>query len=467
MTETPLPPASSASSTAPGPVAGLLEMLRGSQMLRLLAIGALVLLLQIPIAMIEGVIQERSWRRSEAVADVQAKWGGEQHVAGPRLVVPVTRNLPPAASLAWKAPAPPEERTLYFLPERLEATSRLDTETLHRGIFQVPVYQLGLELRGEFAPPDLAELVAENDVVHWERAALVIEISEARAIQQAAQLQWGDETLDFLPGGASATTIHPAIHVVLGERAKQGARFDLHLALNGSEAFYLAAAGKDTALVASSDWPHPSFQGAWLPSQRELGPDGFSAQWRVPHLGRGVPNAGVEGPEAQEAMSHASFGLRLATPVDSYRMAERSAKYATLFLLLTFGTLWLFEVLAGVRLHSVQYLLVGAAMCLFYLLEIPLAEHLGFGFAYVLASTGIVGLISAYAGAVLGRTRRAGIVGAVLVALYGYLYVLLRNESYALLAGSVGLFLSIALVMYLTRKVNWNRSLRRARDPVL
>ncbi len=243
---------------------------------------------------------------------------------------------------------------------------------------------------------------------------------------------------------------------MLGERAKQGASFGLHLALNGSEAFYLAAAGKDTALTASSDWPHPSFQGAWLPSERELGPDGFSAQWRVPHLGRGVPNAGEEGPEAQEAMSHASFGLRLVTPVDSYRMAERSAKYATLFLVLTFGTLWLFEVLAAVRVHSVQYLLVGAAMCLFYLLETSLAEHLGFGLAYILASSGVVGLIAAYATAVLGRTRRAGVVGGVLVALYGYLYVLLTNQDFALLAGSVGLFAALAAVMFLTRRVAWD-----------
>ena len=142
-------------------------------------------------------------------------------------------------------------------------------------------------------------------------------------------------------------------------------------------------------------------------------------------------------------------------------MAERSAKYATLFLLLTFGTLWLFEVLAGVRVHSVQYLLVGAAMCLFYLLETSLAEHLGFGFAYTLASTGIVGLISAYAGAVLGRTRRAGIVGAVLVALYGYLYVLLTNQDYALLSGSIGLFAALGAVMFLTHRVEWGDVGRR------
>jgi inner membrane protein len=449
MTETPEPMA------PPETTPSLLELVRGSQMLRLMAIGALVLLLQLPIAMIRGVIEERAWRRGAAVTDVQEKWGGEQRVAGPRLVIPVTRTIHSAASTAWNAPPRIEKRALYVLPDRLEAESRLDSETLHRGIFQVPVYQLGLTMEGTFSAPDLADLLGADDELHWERAALVIEISEARAIQRAAALQWGDESLEFLPGGADAQTAGPAIHVLLGERAKEGAAFNFALDLNGSEAFYVAAAGKDTLLRASSNWPDPSFQGAWLPNQREIGPDGFTAEWRVPNLGRNLAQIGLEDGSASVAMAESSFGLRLATPVDTYRMAERSAKYATLFLLLTFGTLWLFEILAGARVHSVQYLLVGGAMCLFYLLETSLAEHIGFGVAYILASAGVIGLIAAYAAAVLGGTRRAGVLGGVLVALYGYLYVLLTNQDYALLAGSIGLFLALGAVMFLTRRVKW------------
>lgn len=449
MTETPQAP------LPPEPAPGLLESLRGSQMLRLLAIGALILLLQIPVFMVRGVIEERASRRAEAVADVQQKWGGEQHVTGPRLVIPVSRTIQSPAAASFHAPVRVEKRSLYVLPDRLEAQSQLDTQTLHRGIFEVPVYELGLRLSGTFAAPDLSELLGPDDEVHWDRAALVVEISEARAIQQAVTLKWGDDAFDFQPGGASAHTQHPAIHVLLGERAKAGATFGLALDLNGSEAFYLAAAGKDTTLSARSDWPDPSFQGSWLPSEREVGADGFSASWQVPNLGRNFAQQGTESPEASAAMSCANFGVRLDTPVDTYRMAERSAKYATLFLALTFGTLWLFEVLAGVRVHSVQYLLVGAAMCLFYLLETSLAEHLGFGPAYVLASSGVVGLIAAYAAAVLGRTRRAGVVGGVLVSLYGYLYVLLTNQDFALLAGSVGLFAALGAVMFLTRRVEW------------
>lgn len=480
MTDTPpTPPRPSAASGPPTdtglpPQAGgseLFDALRGSALLRVLAIGALILLLQIPIAMIRGVIEERSWRRSEAVSEVQQSWGGAQRVVGPRILVPFTRTItaaiPPGVSSSWVPPQRRETCWLSFLPAQLEGRAELDGETLHRGIFDVPVYGLSLALQGEFAPAETGDLVRPGDEVHWDRAVLVVEISEARAIQRSAELRWGETTLPFAPGAGGAATATAAIHAPIGALAREGGRFETTLALNGSESFHLAPVGEDTVLTATSDWPDPSFQGAWLPAQREVRPDGFEATWRVPALGRnvaqrwievGTPAAAAEvGITTPAAELHANrFGVRFATPVDPYRMAERSAKYATLFLALTFGTLWLFEVLAGVRVHSVQYLLVGAAMCLFYLLETSLAEHLGFGRAYVLASSGVIGLIATYTAVVLGTRRRSGVVGGVLVALYGYLFVLLTNQDAALLAGSLGLFAALALVMFLTRGVDWN-----------
>ncbi len=486
MTDTPpTDPRDSSSSprpTDPGPAtdAGLppqasgaqvFDALRGSALLRVLAIGGLILLLQIPIAMIRGVIEERAWRRGEAVREVQSSWGGAQRIVGPRILVPLTRTItapvPPGVSSSWVPPQRRETCWLSFLPARLEGRADLDGETLHRGIFDVPVYGLALALRGEFAPADVSDLVRPGDEVHWERAVLVVEISEARAIQRSAELSWTGTAIPFEPGAGGAATATAAIHVPLGERAREGGSFETTLALNGSESFHMAPVGEDTVLVAASDWPDPSFQGAWLPAQREVRRDGFEATWRVPALGRNVAQRWIESGTPQAAAEagvttpaselHANrFGVRFATPVDPYRMAERSAKYATLFLALTFGTLWLFEVLAGIRVHSVQYLLVGAAMCLFYLLETSLAEHLGFGAAYVLASSGVIGLIGTYAGVVLGNRRRSGVVGGVLVALYGYLFVLLTNQDAALLAGSLGLFVALALVMFLTRQVDWN-----------
>ena len=214
--------------------------------------------------------------------------------------------------------------------------------------------------------------------------------------------------------------------------------------------------GRETSVSLRSNWPHPSFQGNWLPAKRAVTDHGFEASWSIPFLGRNYPQAWNDGTSMSETVAASKFGLDLITPVDEYRMAERSTKYAGLFILLTFATIWLIEVLARLRVHPIQYLLVGAAMCLFFLLELALSEHLGFAPAYAVASVAVVGLIASYSLAALHSPRRAGVVGGLVAALYAYLYVLLKNEDYALLIGSVGLFLMLAAVMYLTRRIDWH-----------
>ncbi len=208
-----------------------------------------------------------------------------------------------------------------------------------------------------------------------------------------------------------------------------------------------------------SDWPHPSFQGGWLPVSREITEAGFEAEWRIPYLGRSYPQAWTSKESMQEQVASSYFGVDFSTPVDAYRLVERSAKYDVLFLGLTFLALWLFEVLVGVRVHAVQYLMVGAAMSLFYLLLLAFSEHIGFGLAYGLASGGVIALIGGYAISILRQRRRGSAIGAVVAALYAALYLLLHNEDHALLVGSLGIFVVLAAVMWLTRKVDWSETL--------
>ncbi len=450
--------------------------LRSSQGLRLLVLSFLALLLLIPIGMVRDVIAERTARRDEAVRGVAASWGGAQRIAGPRLVVPFL--------VRWREPIEDgktierERRDVaVFLPETLDVSGTLDPKTLSRGIFDVPVYAAKLTLAGRFAAPDFVPLGVTPSEVLWERAELVVDVSEVRAID-AVSLAWGKEALGFEPGGGRAQPHSAAIHVPLGARAATGGSFAIALAARGSESLAIAPLGEQTTAKLASSWASPSFHGAWLPAERSVSAQGFTAQWTVASLGRGFPQSWLAADEPVRGASRAaaggaddyampeemtparvpdptSFGVRLIAPVDAYRMAERSAKYAVLFVALTFATLWLFEVLAKAPLHSVQYLLVGAALCLFFLLELSLAEHLGFGLAYGLASGGIVGLIGGYAWAVLRSAGRAGVVGAIVTTLYAYLYVLLTNEDYALLAGTLGLFAALAAVMWLTRRVDW------------
>jgi inner membrane protein len=431
------------------------DAIRNSPLVRLLLIGFLLLLLQIPILMINGQIGEREDRRRTAVNEVTEKWGKEQTVIGPMLTVPyVWRWIEPGDG--GKQTIRTEIRHATFLPDDLTIQGRMESETRYRGIFEVPVYRITLEVKGRFAKPDFTDWGIDSNNVHWDRATLSVRISDARAIQNQAALNWNGRDEPFLPGVGEFGGAKAGIHAPLkGRLAGDRFEFSFPLILNGSDGAFFAPLGQTTAVKITSNWSNPSFQGNWLPNNRVVTDKGFDADWTIPYLGRNYPQRWTSDTTLGDVIEASQFGLRLISPVDQYRMAHRSMKYESLFLLLTFLSIWLFEVLAKIRVHSIQYLLVGAAMALFYLLELSLSEHLGFPITYLIASAAVVGLISAYSISVLKRAGRGTVMGAVVAALYGYLYVLLNNEDYALLVGSIGLFLILGLVMYLTRRIDW------------
>ena len=433
----------------------LTASIRSSQILRLLSIGLLTLLLQIPVLMIGALVTERAERRDEAQAEVSSKWGGVQSITGPALVIPYTHQwteVLPGGQPVTRT----ETRTATFLPERLRVKGALDSEVRRRGIFSVPVYRLDLAMDGEFARPAMSELGIDPATVDWERAYLAVGISDARAIQAETAVSWDRNETAFLPGTLGflngAPGIHAPVHIADGaERIP----FAFPLALNGSLRFDLVPFGGNTTVELEADHGNPSFQGNWLPAERKVEDGHFSASWSIPFLGRSYPQAWLSGQPVLEAVNQSRFGVALVDPVDHYRMADRSVKYASLFILLTFATVWLFEILAGLRVHPIQYLLLGSALCLFYLLELSLGEHLGFALAYTLASVAVVGMVSAYGMVALRSAARAVTVGGCVALLYAYLYLLLQNEDYALLLGSVTLFAILGAIMYLTRRVDW------------
>ena len=292
--------------------------------------------------------------------------------------------------------------------------------------------------------------------MNWDKAFVVIGISDTRAIQQASNLTWDGRTIAFGPGTGGQQVVRDGIHAVVGAGFDARAVvFSFPLVINGSQAVRFTPFGKATDVMLESNFPHPSFQGNWLPAERVVADDGFEAQWKIPFLGRSFPQAWIDSAKMWESIERSNFGVDFVNPVDHYRMAERSVKYASLFILLTFAALWLFEVRAGVRVHPIQFLMLGAALCLFYLLELSLSEHLAFPLAFAIASLAIVGMVMAYGIVVLRGLNRALAVGSGVALLYVYLYVLLVNEDYALLFGSIGLFVILALIMYATRRVDW------------
>ena len=433
----------------------LASSIRNSQMLRLFSVGLLALLLQIPISMIGGLVAERQERRQAAVTEVSSKWGNVQSIIGPVLIVPYTYRSTETSASGLQVTRT-ETRNAIFLAEQLRVRGSIDAELRHRGIFSIPVYKVGLTLEGEFTRPSFAELGLEPVGVAWERAQLAIGISDARAIQQETAVTWNSKPVPFLPGTGAFTDGGTGIHAVVGlANGGQRAQFSFPLSLNGSLGVYLTPFAQNTIVELQSNYGYPSFQGNWLPVERSVSDAAFRAKWSIPFLGRNYPQAWKAEVGMRKEIDGSRFGVELVNPVDHYRMAERSVKYAGLFILLTFATLWLIEVLAGVRVHPIQYLLLGGALCLFYLLELSLSEHLGFPVAYTVASFSVVALVAGYSVVVLRHIRRALFVIAVVSLLYAYLYILLMNEDYALLIGSVGLFLILAAIMYATRRVDW------------
>ena len=441
--------------------------IRNSQTLRLFSLGFLALLLQIPVSMIGRLVAERQQRRDEAIGEVSSKWGERQSITGPVLVVPYAHRWTELGSGGQQVTRT-ETRNAIFLPEQLRVRGTIDSEVRHRGIFSVPVYKLALVVEGAFARPRFQELGVEPAAVDWSRAHLALGISDARAIQAATAVSWNGGRVDFLPGTGGFTDVANGIHAPVAiSDTTQRVAWSFPLSLNGSIGVDVAPFGQTTDVEIQGDDGHPSFQGNWLPTERTVGSDSFRARWSISFLGRSYPQAWTSETEMRQPIDASRFGVALVDPVDHYRMAARSVKYASLFIVLTFATLWLIEVLAGLRVHAIQYLLLGGALCIFFLLELSLSEHLGFPMAYVTASAAVIAMVAAYSVVVLRSRTRALVVGVGVTLLYAYLYLLLMNEDYALLIGSVGRFVILGAMMYATRRVDWYTAGARALESPL
>ncbi len=445
---------------------------------KFIAITVLLLLLLIPKSMVTDVIGDRERHRDEARQQVSAQWGGSQVLAGPFLVVPYL-VLEKAVNEKKEVQQTTSLYYAVFLPDSLEEEIQADPQVRHRGIYEVVLYQAKVSLKGTFPWPNFNGFAVQPQKILWNKAALVQGLSDIRGIQKDARLIVDGKDVSLEPGLPPIQTVSSGIHAGLDLSARRPSlSFSLGFTLNGAGNLSFIPLGRQTSVHFASPWPNPSFQGAFLPNERQVGPNGFTAQWEIPNLARNFPqqwstaNSPVEFQVqlASNASTYAggdettpnvrdlgpsTFGVDFFYPVDNYQAATRSAKYGELFLALTFLIFFLFEVLSKVRIHAFQYLLVGFALILFYLLLLSFSEFIGFGWAYLIAAASTIGLITAYSSSLLWHWRQARMIGLLLAFIYGYLYCLLKAEDYSLLLGSIGLFVSLAVVMYATRKVDW------------
>lgn len=418
-------------------------------------IAFLTLVLLIPLGMIKGVIHDRQHNESVSVFDIRNTWGGDQTVTGPVLRLPYkvehksSHGAPDAG-----------DSVVHLLADELVIDADVASEIRYRGIHQVPIYSAMIRISGRIELGALDALGISAEQVEWSGAEIFLGVSEPRSIRKLPVVAVNGTEVNFTASGAGIQGLDSQLSALLGRSMAAAQResaltFEISVAVNGSDSLLFLPLSQNAAVTMSADWASPSFTGRQLPSSREIHEDGFEAAWNSNSLGRQLPAIWTGSHAAQFSVGTDSFGARLIQPIDLYQLTERATKYAVLVIGLTFVTYFLMEVVGKIELHPLQYLLVGLANTLFYMLLLSLSEHVGFDLAYLISALASAVLIWAYSLVVLRQRARAVVMAVVLTGLYTFLFLTLKAETFALLAGSIGLWLVLAAIMYLTRRINW------------
>ena len=459
----------SAMNTATPPILSSISgfLRRRAIFFKLIGVTILILLLLIPLRMIHSVLRERLERRHQAVTEITSVWGREQNVIGPVLIVPYryqfkSRKEQPAAGGKIEQVEVVETAVAnaHFLPASLDIQGDITPKQLRRGIYQAVVYTGQLEIAGEFARPDFARMHIGEENVLWDDAVVTFAIPDLRGVKETLQLQWGDQRIPLLPG-CKLKGFASGVHARVGGLREGSGSIPLKLALtlNGSGGIRFTPLGDQNRVKLSSPWPDPSFQGAFLPSERTVSAAGFAATWQLAQYGRDYAQQWTDldrgGALTESSATSSLFGVTFLSGIDSYRNVERASKYGVLFFTLVFAAFFLFEILSKLRLHPFQYALVGAALCLFYLGMLSLSEFIAFGYAYLAAAAATTLLIWFYCAKVLKSGGRTLVVVGMLAAIYGFLYIALQLQDYSLLLGTAGLFAMLAVVFAITRNIDW------------
>jgi inner membrane protein len=424
---------------------------------KLMVICALALLMIIPVLFVEGLVEDRTKRAADVVREISAHVSGQQIFLGPTLAIPY--------SIAPRSLVDAGKHGMYLVfPTQASGVIKVATEERRRSLFKVPVFQADLRLDATFDLTGVPAAAPPNAELDWSRSEIVVGVSDARGALADATFSTEGKTSTFAPadiaqnitiGGDPNSQVKLTLFGVKVADIKANAHFSVQSALrfSGAQRIAVLAYGKTTHLAVEGEWASPGFDGGFLPTTRTVSGNGFTAEWSVPFIARGVRAEGqadtIFGLDATE------LGVSFIEVADPYQSVNRSLKYAPLFLGLVFLTYFAVEATTGKRVHLAQYVLVGVAQTIFYLLLLSLAERLGFGFGFLLAGAATVILLSANAGWVFS-SRPQGIKAFVVFSLlYVLIYLLLRLEDNALLVGAIASFLAVASVMYFTRKIDW------------
>ena len=434
---------------------------------KLLIVCGIALVMTIPALFVEDLVDERTHRAADVVKEISSHVGGQQTFLGPTLAIPYEI---PAASSGSNS----KHGTYLVFPAQGTATVKTKAEEKRRSLFKVPVFQADLNFEAAFDLTGVPAAAPQNAVLDWSRAEFIVGVTDARGAISDGSLTIAGKTLTLTPAetaenftlGPDATQqLKLKLFGVRPGNVQPATQFTVTTAIrfSGAQRIALLAYGKTTRLAMQGDWPDPSFDGGFLPLSHNITPTGFTADWTVPFIARGVRAEGVG--DTITGLDATALGVSFAEVADPYQSVTRSLKYVLLFIGLLFLSYFVFEVTTGKRVHPAQYILVGIAQIIFYLLLLSLAERIGFDFGFLIAGGATVTLLATNAGWIFASRTQAIRAFAVFTLLYTLIYFLLRLEDNALLVGAVASFLVVTGAMYFTRSIDWYGSLPDTATP--
>lgn len=423
---------------------------RNSISFKIFSVGFLALLMLIPTGMIQDLIRERQLRQQEAIREINSKWALSQTITGPIITIPYWELVIDEEDNTRKV-----KRHAHFLPSALSIDGKVNSEKRSRGIYESVMYSTDLVLKGAFQFPDFSQLKIKEENVIWNEALILMGVSDLRGINESVDIEIAGKKVPMESGIPVKDLLSSGISGDFSFDTMKNLTtlpFSTQLSIKGSEDLKFIPIGAKTKVKLNSDWPHPSFNGFFLPDERTISNNGFTATWEILQLNRNYPQQWTN---RDFNFIDSEFGLNLLVGVDQYQKNERSAKYAFMIIALTFLLFFFIEVLNKKRIHPIQYLLVGFSLSVFYTLLLSFSEKFSFSLSYLISSIAVIGLITLYVHAFFKKIKFTGLLTGTLTLLFAFVFVILQLQDYALMVGSIGVFIILAVVMYTTRKLDW------------
>lgn len=412
-----------------------------------LIIGFLILIMLIPALFVSNLVNERKMRQREIVDEVSSKWSSAQTIAGPYLYVPYTVKTLRDGKEEWV------KDHFWILPESLKVTGNIDYNIRKRSIYNVLLYTANVKQLGDFIIKIPAGIAA--DKILWNEAQVCFGISDFRGIEEKVVINFGGREYELAPGLPPMALSDKGLSapVQLSAANLDGTiPFGMRVRAKGSENIRFIPLAGNSSYTVTSAWPDPSFDGSKLPDQRNVSDSGFTAQWKFSKAN--LPYSTVL-KDLKSAVQDIDFGVSLLQPADQYAKTERCVKYAVLFIGLTFGLFFITEITQKKPVHPLQYVLIGLALVIFYTLLLSISEFIHFDIAYSVSALAVITMITLYAKQLFSDRKASLVTGAIMFAQYLFNFVLIRLEDSALLVGSIGLFIVLGVIMYVSRNIDW------------